>query len=133
MTERRNERFFKMPAGCYCGVLIREEAAKKLQKILWRQTQEIKDFLTRNKDALEAANWTLAYAPKQTTVNFYDANSHDDLDERIKLFDKADRLTFCPDVFRSTERYNRAMEEVEQFYTEHYMKDKEGEPDAGNR
>lgn len=122
MTERCNERFFQMPIGQWCGFLIREDAAKKLQKILWRQTQEIKDFLTRNMDALEAANWTLAYTPEQTTVNYYDINSREDVEHRIALLNKADQLSFVPDVFRTDKAYAEAMEEVKAFYTEHYVK-----------
>ncbi len=120
MAERCNERFFDMPIGCWCGILVREDAAKKLQKILWRQTQEIKDFLIRNMDALEASNWTLAYTPEQTTVFYFDKNSHEELKHRIELFDKADRLKFIPDVFKADGAYNEAMEEVKAFYTEHY-------------
>lgn len=102
MTERCNERFFHMPIGCYCRFLIREAAAKKLQKILWRQTQEIKDFLTRNMDALESENWTLAHTPEQTTVYFYDGHSQEDLKHRIALINKMDRLAFVQDVSGQT-------------------------------
>ena len=127
MTERCNERFFDMPVGLYCGVLIREAAAKKLQKILWRQTQEIKDFLTQNMDALDASNWTLAYTPEQTTVHYYDGQSREELKNRIALLNKADRLTFVPDVFRTDAASLEAMNEVKQFYTEHY-----GETEGGD-
>lgn len=123
MTERCNERFFQMPVGQWCGFLIREDAAKKLQKILWKQTQEIKDFLTRNMDALEAENWTLAYTPEQTTVHYYDGKSKEDLKDRIALLDKADRLSFEPDVFRTDKASVEAMEEVKAFCTEHYAAD----------
>ena len=109
MTERCNERFFDMPVGLYCGVLIREAAAKKLQKILWRQTQEIKD------------------TPEQTTVHYYDGQSREELKNRIALLNKADRLTFVPDVFRTDAASLEAMNEVKQFYTEHY-----GETEGGD-
>ena len=126
MTERCNERFFEMPVGQWCGFLIREDAAKKLQKILWRQTQEIKDFLTRNMDALEAANWTLAYIPSQTTVNYFDSCSREDVERRIALLNKADRLSFVPDVFRTDKASLEAIEEVKAFYTEHYGENEGG-------
>ena len=129
MTERCNERFFQMPVGQGCGFLIREDAAKKLQKILWKQTQEIKDFLTRNMDALEAENWTLAYTPEQTTVHYYDSKSKEDLKDRIALLNKADRLRFVPDVFRTDTSYDKAMQEVKAFYTEHYGS---GESEGGD-
>jgi len=116
-----------MPIGIYSGFLIREAAAKKLQKILWKQTQEIKDFLTRNMDALEAAEWTLAYTPKQITVQYYNRHSREELERRIALLDKVDRLNFVPDVFKTDSAYAEAMKEVEEFYTEHYGKDEGGD------
>lgn len=122
MTERCNERFFEMPIGQYCGVFIRESAAKKLQKILYRQTQEIKDFLTRNLDSLEAADWTLAYIPDQVTVSYFDGNSRDEIENRIKVFDETDRLRYVPDVFRTDKTYVEAITEVRQFYEDHYGK-----------
>lgn len=127
MTDRCNERFFQMPIGCWSGFLIREAAAKKLQKILWRQTQEIKDFLTRNIDALEAESWTLAYTPEQITVYYYDGHSREDLERRIALLDKADRLRFVPDVFRTDAASVEAMDEVKRFYTEHYDESEGGD------
>lgn len=126
MVQRCNERFFQFPIGCWCGVLIREAEAKKLQKILWRQTQEIKDFLVQNIEALEAANWTLAYIPKQTTVHYYDSASRSDVKSRINLLDKADRLTFVPDVFKTDKAGADAMEDVGAFYTEHYGENEGG-------
>lgn len=126
MTERCNERFFEMPIGQYCGVFIREDAAKKLQKILYRQTQEIKDFLTRNLDALEAADWTLAYIPDQTVVHYFDGNSRDEIENRIRVFDEVDRLRYVSDVFRTDKTFVEAINEVRQFYEGHYGKEEGG-------
>lgn len=125
MTEKCCERFFEMPAGIYCGILIREDAAKKLQKILWRQTQEIKEFLTRNMDALESANWTLAFSgtENQTHIDYFDRNSREYLPERIKLFDKTCRLSYVPNVFMSDKTFTDARAEVKAFYEEHYGPD----------
>jgi len=120
MTERCNERFFEMTAGNYCGVFIREDAAKKLQKILWRQTQEIKDFLTRNMDSLETANWTLAHVPEQKTVNYIDSRSREELADRIQRFEKADKLAFVKDVFKTDKSGLDAMHEAAEFYAEKY-------------
>lgn len=122
MTEKCNECFFEMPIGQYCGVFIRESAAKKLQKILYRQTQEIKDFLTRNLDSLEAAEWTLAYIPDQVTVSYFDGNSRDEIQNRIEVFDEVSRLRYVSDVFRTDKTYVEAMTEVRQFYEDHYGK-----------
>ena len=136
MTEKRLERFFNFPAGMYSGVLIREEAAKKLQKILWRQAQEIREFLARNKDSLEASHWTLAYPEnpeertgKQIHLTYFDGNSRDDLGDRIRLFNNAYRLLYVPAVFSTTEKYYEASVEVEKFYLEHY-EETEGSADA---
>ena len=134
VTEKRLERFFDFPAGIYCGVFIREEAAKRLQKILWRQSQEIKEFLARNKDSLETSRWTLAYPEnpeertgKQIILTYFDGNSRVDLDKRITLFNNAYRLLYVPAVFSTTEKYNEASAEVEKFYLEHYG-ETEGKP-----
>jgi len=126
MVERCNERFFDLPLTDYFGVLIREAAAKKLQKILLRHTQEIKDFLIQNMDALESSNWTLAYTPSQTVVYYYDRYSKEDLKCRISLIDKTDLLSFVSDVFRTDKAYDEAMDEVEAFYEEHYSEGNEG-------
>jgi len=123
MTERRNERFFEMPIGQYCGLFIREDAAKKLQKILYKHTQEIKDFLTRNLDSLEAADCTLAYIPEQTAVSYYDGNSRDEIENRIRVFDEVDRIRYVSDVFKTDETGVEAMHEVRRFYEEHYGKE----------
>lgn len=74
----------------------------------------------RNMDALESENWTLAYIPEQTTVYYFDSKSKEDLKARIALLDKADRMRFVPDVFRTDKAYIEAMEEAKAFYTEHY-------------
>lgn len=126
MTERCNERFFEMPIGQYCGVFIRESAAKKLQKILYRQTQEIKDFFTRNLDSLEAADWTLAYIPDQTVVKYFDGNSRGEIKNRIQVFDEVNRLRYVSDVFRTDKTYVEAITEVRQFYIDHYGKENGG-------
>ena len=124
MTEKCLEKFFSMPAGSYCGLLIREPAAKKLQKILWRQTQEIKEFLMQHKDELEADNWTLGYPEcnngKQTVIRYFDGTSREDVERRIALIDKADRLHFEPFVFHSDKTYAESRNEVQDFFDEHY-------------
>lgn len=123
MVERRNERFFSMPIGCWCGIFVREKAAKKLQKILYRQTQEIKDFLIRNMDELEAENWTIVNMKKQETVYYYDGTSKGELESRISLFDKAYCMRFIQDVFKTDKSYGDARKEVQQFYSENYGAD----------
>lgn len=106
----------------YCGLLIKEKTAKKLQKLLWRQTQEIKELLIANKDDCVPGSWTLAYPEpeKKQTVVYYTCND-DTVDNIIKLFDKADRLSHVDNgVFVTDEKYNKASEDVKRFYEEMY-------------
>lgn len=119
------DNWFDMPAGWYCGLFIKERTAKKLQKLLWRQTQELKEFLTANKDDCVSSHWTLAYPnpdKKQTTV--YYTNNDDSVDERIALFDKSCRLRHLDGgLFITDSRYNEASKEVKDFYEEMYSED----------
>lgn len=119
------DNWFNFPVGMYCGVLIKEKTAKKLQKILWKQTQEIKEFLTANKDDLLPMEWTLAYPnpdKKQTTV-YYSSQSNS-IDERIRLFDQTCRIHHVNNgVFISNKKWNEASEEVKEFYEKMYGED----------
>lgn len=95
------EKFFDVNMGCYSGVLVREDVAKKLSKILYKQTQELKEFLVANIDALEVSDWTLAYPDgKQTSVTYYNPDkTKDDVMYRINLINKDKIMTYKPDVF----------------------------------
>lgn len=121
---KSSDNWFDMPAGCYCGLFIKEQAAKKLQKLLWRQTQEIKEFLTAHKEDCCVSHWTLAYPEpdkKQTTVYYTETQSEDTVESRIKLFDKSERLRHIDGgIFVSDKMYNEAGEEVQKFYEEMY-------------
>lgn len=118
-TYRSNENWFNLPSGCYCGVAIKEKTARKLQKLLWKQTEEIKDFLTAHKEDCVPYHWTLAYPNgKQTTVHYTCPDTT--VEERIKLFDKAGRINHIDNLFVTNERYNKASEEVQWFYEEMY-------------
>lgn len=119
---KSNDNWFLLPAGCYCGLLIKEKTAKKLQKLLWRQTQEIKELLVANKDDCVPQYWTLAYPEpeKKQTVVYY-TNNDETFESRIKLFDKADRLSHVDGgVFVTDKRYDKASEDVKRFYEEMY-------------
>lgn len=123
MVYRSNDNWFELPAGCYCGVFIKEKSAKKLQKLLWRQTQEIKDFLIAHKDDCALAHWTLAYPlpdKKQTTVYYSRTDPGETIELRIGLFDKTDRLRHIDSLFFTDKHYNEAAREVEAFYEEMY-------------
>lgn len=118
MTEKSLEKWFDFPAGCYCGLVVKEATAKKLMKILYRQTQEIKEFLHQHKEDLAASNWTLVHPDgKQTVINFTCANPFDSVDYRIKLYDKTAALRYIKEgLYISTEMYTRATEEVKEKY-----------------
>lgn len=119
------DNWFNFPAGMYCGVFVKEKTAKKLQKLLWRQTQEIKELLTANKDDLLPMEWTLAYPnPQKNQTTVYYSRQSDSVDERIKLFNKADRLQHIDNgVFITDLKYNEASKEVQEFYEEMYGDD----------
>ncbi len=119
MTEKSLDKWFDFQAGCCCGLVVKEATAKKLMKILYRQTQEIKEFLHQHKEDLAASNWTLVYPDgKQTVINFTCANPFDSVDYRIKLYDKTAVLQYIKDgLYISTEEmYTRAAEEVKEKY-----------------
>lgn len=121
MTQRSNEKWFKIDAGGVCGVVLKEGAAKRLMKILYRQSEEIKDFLMQNKEDLEVYNWTLAYPNGKQEVVYYSYRSEwDSLEERIKLFDKTAKLYHIKDFFISDDDYKTADEEVCKLYMEMY-------------
>lgn len=120
MVKKSSKKWFEMSSGIHCGVFLDEYAARKLSKLLWRQTQELKEFLTANKSHLCPSNWTLAYPNgKQTVVKF--SCLDDSVDDRIALLDKTDRLIYIKGgVFLTDKKYREAMEAVEAFYMEHY-------------
>lgn len=118
MTEKSLDKWFDFPAGCYCGLVVKEATAKKLMKILYRQTQEIKEFLHQHKEDLAASDWTLVYpGGKQTVIKFTYANPFDFVDDRIKLYDKTAAMTYLKEgLYVSTETYTKANEEVKEKY-----------------
>lgn len=121
MTQRSNENWFKIDAEAYCGVAIKEKTARRLMKILYRQSEEIKDFLTQNKEDLEAYNWTLAYPNgKQETVHYSCRSEWDSVERRISLFNKTVMLHHIKDFFISDDTYKAAGEEACRLYMEMY-------------
>jgi hypothetical protein len=118
MTEKSLDKWFDFPAGCYCGLVVKEATAKKLMKILYRQTQEIKEFLHQHKEDLATSNWTLVYPDgKQTIIKFTCTDTYDSVDNRIKLYDKTAGMEYIKDgLYVSTETYTKAVEEVKEKY-----------------
>lgn len=120
MTEKSLDKWFDFPAGCYCGLVVREPSAKKLMKILYRQTQEIKEFLNQHKEDLTLSNWTLAYPDgKQTAIKYTcHQDEWDSVDSRIKLYDATARMKYIDEgLFISDENSLTAREEaVAEYY-----------------
>lgn len=125
MVTRSNDKWFHMPAGHYCGVCIKEKTAKKLQKLLYRHSQEIKDLLTQHKEDLLEYHWTLAYPNgKQTSVHYSPLRCEEDIDRAIKRYDGASRLQYCDGgVFISDKNGIDALNDVNEFYQSHYCDD----------
>jgi len=117
MVRHETEKFFNMPAGWYCGLLLRESTMKKMQNLLFKQTQEIKELLMDSLDDIEAYEWTLAYPNSaQTVVHYFDADSIvKEKTERIDLFDKAVILKPADEVFSSDRKTSDSRDEVKRF------------------
>jgi len=117
MVKHETEKFFNMPAGGYCGLLLRESTMKKMQKLLYKQTQEIKKLLKDSLDDIEVSDWTLVYPNDvQTAVYYFDASSTvAEKIERIDSFDKATKLQLVKEVFSSDKMYSDSKSEIEEF------------------
>lgn len=120
MVFKSTDNWFDFPAGCYCGVAVKEKTFKKLQKLLYRQTQEIKEFLVSNKEDIVPIDWTLAYPDgKQTTIHY--TRQNESVDDRIRMFDKAFNLRHLDNgLFISDSGICEAGKEVARFYEEMY-------------
>lgn len=120
-----SENWFDVPIGVYCGLYIKEKTAKKLQKLLYKQTQEIKKLLTSNKEDLVVSHWTLGYPSpqkEQITIHYtVTKDSYDTVEDRIKLFDSSSRIRHIDKLFIiDTEDSLEARKEVKKFYEEMY-------------
>lgn len=119
-----SDNWFDCPAGMWCGLYIKERTAKKLQKLLYKQTQEIKKLLTSNKEDLIVSHWTLAYPEpnkKQTDVYYGATNDYETIEDRIKLFDKAERIRHINKLFIiQGENSIETRKELQKFYEEKY-------------
>ena len=123
MAEQRLEKFFNMNAGGYNGVLLRENLAKKMMKLLYKQSQEIKELLVQNLDEVETTNWTLVYPEGKQTAIYYIVEGDDKM-QRIKLFNREAKLEYCKDgVFSTDKKGSEALRDVIAFYEEKYGED----------
>lgn len=122
MAEKCIEKYFDMPMGCYCGVLIKETMAKKLQKLLYKQNQDIKELLASDLSQVEISNWTLAYPDgKQTSIKYFEQSTNEEKLERIKLIDQTAKVKYCENgVWNTNKKYNEARNDVEDSYMKHF-------------
>jgi hypothetical protein len=84
--------WFDMPVGCYCGLLLNKRLGIRVQKLLMKQTQEIKELLLANLDETEVSHWSLCYPNgKQETYNYIDKSlgGEDEKRQRVGSLDKA--------------------------------------------
>jgi hypothetical protein len=84
--------WFNMPVGCYCGLLLNKRLGIRMQKLLMKQTQEIKELLLANLDETEASHWSLCYPNgKQETYNYIDKSlgGEDEKRQRVGWLNKA--------------------------------------------
>lgn len=103
------EKFYDMPMGTYCGVLLREKTAKKLATLLYKQNQEIKELLASDLSQVEVSDWTLAYPEgKQTSFTFYTESTDQEKLNRINLVDKTKLISFCEDGVFVSDSYANA-------------------------
>jgi len=111
------EKFYDMPMGTYCGVLLREKTAKKLAKLLYKQSQEIKELLASNLDQIEISEWTLVYPDvKQEIVRYYSESTDQEKIERISVIDKVKTISYCEDGVFIANGSKEAKEEYMEWY-----------------
>lgn len=90
------EKFYDVNMGSYCGLLIREDKAKKLSKLIYKQNQEIKELLASDMSDIEVSDWTLAYPEgEQTIVRYYTPSSNEEKMDRINLINKGRIMNYC--------------------------------------
>lgn len=107
--------------------VIKRTISKKMQKLLYKQTQEIKQLIASNLDDAEISDWTLVY-PKgeQTSIHYFTQSSEREKIERLKLFDSSNKIRFCSNgVFMTDKKYNEASEDVKLFYNENFDNEEE--------
>ncbi|MBZ9536821.1 hypothetical protein KGR20_21920 [Cytobacillus oceanisediminis] len=111
------EKFFDMPMGCFCGVLIREKTAKQLAKLLYKHNQEIKELLASDLNQIEVSDWSLAYPEgKQTSFKFYIESSDKEKLGRINLIDRTKLISYCEDGVFIVDHYQNAKDVYMDWY-----------------
>lgn len=111
--------YFKMAAGSYCGLFLEKRLALRMQKLLYKQEQEIKELLASNIEETEVHNWSLAYPDNnQTTVYYFNPkDTHKEKMHRVELFTKTHIISKIDEVY-----FAKNGDEAEYNYLEHHNK-----------
>lgn len=82
-----NKNYYKIEARPVCSVFLDEYLMKKVNKVLYKYTQEIEALLENNNEHLIPEQWSLVY-PNKKQVSFYGVNcGNDDIIITIPKFD----------------------------------------------
>ena len=97
--------YFDMPAGMYCGLLLEKRLGIRMQKLLMKQEQEIRELLAANIDETEVSECTLVYPDgEQTNLRYFDPSKlNDEKFRKVELFSKSHSITKCDEVFLATD------------------------------
>ena len=119
MNKRAIKTYFNMSAGSYCGLFLEKRLAIRMNKLLIKQQQEIKELLASNIEETEISGWTLAYPnEEQTRVAFFNPHaSESDKLKRVELFSKEDMIKKEKEVYKAV-----SMIDAEKAYLEYHGK-----------
>ena len=112
-----NKRMYDYNAGGHCGVVMPESVMKKLAKLNYEYSNEVKKILEENKGSLYVSDWTLANLmdgekiKKQVTIRY--AILGEDVDHRISLY-KANSPTYIKEFYlvKNREEAKEISEEI---------------------
>lgn len=121
------DKYFNLPAGCYCGLVLEKKLAIRVQKLLTKQAEELKELIGSRIDEAHVSSWTLAYPNgEQTTVNYTSSveNTLQDKKYRLKLLQSSQRITALDHFyFVESSSYSDARNAAAENYEELYSAD----------
>lgn len=92
------EKLYDLSVNGYCGLLMPRELMKKAVKILHKNSQELKELFTANKDKIRPSDWSMSELPDPVYVKFFvDKDWQEKVDQRISLFklNQPEPITEC--------------------------------------
>lgn len=119
MSDKAIKKYFDIKYGPYCGLLLEKRLAIRVQKLLHKQTQELKELIAANIDETEIRRWTLAYPDdEQVGVDFFDpTKTREDKINRLQVLDKTNMISPKDEVFKA-----ESMEDAEKKYLAYHDK-----------